>query len=64
MLHMLNLVEKFDFVGEGRTGLNVHRLIESMKCAYTATEWTLVSDAHPLFSSWVRGSVGREVWRG
>ena len=34
LLHMLNLVEMFDgFVEEGRTPLNVHRLVEVMKCA-------------------------------
>ena len=25
LLHMLNLVERFDFIGEGRTALNVER---------------------------------------
>ena len=36
LLHMLNLLEHFqDFREEGRTVLNVHRIIEIMKCAYT-----------------------------
>lgn len=33
LLHMLNLLEHFDdFVEEGRTGLNVHRIVEATKC--------------------------------
>lgn len=32
LLHMLNLLEKYDLTGEGRTGLNTHRFIEVMKC--------------------------------
>ena len=33
LLHMFNLLEQYeDFVSEGRTGLNVHRLLEIMKC--------------------------------
>ena len=34
LIHMLNLLERFnDFVGDGRTALNVHRMIEIIKCA-------------------------------
>lgn len=33
LLHMLNLLEQYeDFVKEGRTSLNMHRVIEIMKC--------------------------------
>ena len=32
VLHMLNLLENYDLPGEGRTPLNIHRLIETMKC--------------------------------
>ena len=32
VLHMLNLLENYDLPGEGRTPLNIHRLIEAMKC--------------------------------
>ena len=35
LLHMLNLVEHFEqegWIQEGKTGLNVHRIIEAMKC--------------------------------
>lgn len=32
LLHMLNLLEHYDFEGEGRTGLNVHRAVEALKC--------------------------------
>ena len=33
LLHMLNLVEQIEgFVEEGRTGLNTHRVVESLKC--------------------------------
>ncbi|KAI9572200.1 gamma-glutamyltranspeptidase [Boletus coccyginus] len=31
-LHMLNLLERFDLIGEGRTPLNVHRMVEAIKC--------------------------------
>ena len=35
LLHMLNLAEMFeDFVEEGRTPLNMHRLVEIMKCEH------------------------------
>lgn len=38
LLHMLNLVERYDdFFDEGITGLNVHRLIEIMKCEFRFT---------------------------
>lgn len=29
---MLNLLERFDLIGEGRTPLNVHRMVEAIKC--------------------------------
>lgn len=33
LLHMFNLLELFDdFIEDGRTGVNVHRLVEVMKC--------------------------------
>lgn len=32
LLHMLNLLEKYDLEREGRTGLNMHRFVEVMKC--------------------------------
>lgn len=32
LLHILNILENFDLVGEGRTGTNVHRLVEALKC--------------------------------
>jgi len=32
VLHILNLLENYDLPGEGRTPLNIHRLIEAMKC--------------------------------
>ena len=32
LLHMLNLMEKYDLPTEGRTVVNVHRLVEAMKC--------------------------------
>jgi gamma-glutamyltranspeptidase len=35
LLHMLNLVETMeDFVVDGRTALNTHRLVETMKCEF------------------------------
>jgi gamma-glutamyltranspeptidase len=32
LLHILNLLERYDLVGEGRTGLNIHRFVEALKC--------------------------------
>ncbi|KAA1471669.1 gamma-glutamyltranspeptidase [Dentipellis sp. KUC8613] len=36
LLHMLNLIENFDMITEGRTGLNVHRYVEAMKFGFAA----------------------------
>ena len=33
VLHILNILEHYDLVGEGRTPLNIHRFVEAMKCA-------------------------------
>lgn len=35
VLQMLNVLEHYDLVAEGRTQLNVHRLVEAMKCAHS-----------------------------
>jgi len=35
LLHMLNLLENYDLPAEGRTEVNVHRLVEAMKCEPT-----------------------------
>ena len=32
VLHILNILEHYDLIGEGRTPLNIHRLVEAMKC--------------------------------
>jgi hypothetical protein len=35
LLHMLNLVESLEgFVEDGRTGLNIHRTVEALKCEF------------------------------
>ncbi|KAH9998449.1 gamma-glutamyltranspeptidase [Russula compacta] len=36
LLHMLNLMEKYDLPAEGRTAVNVHRLVEAMKFGFAA----------------------------
>lgn len=36
LLHMLNLMEKYDTPAEGRTDVNVHRLIEATKFGFAA----------------------------
>ncbi|KAH9978655.1 gamma-glutamyltranspeptidase [Lactifluus volemus] len=36
LLHMLNLMEKYDLPVEGQTGVNVHRLVEAMKFGFAA----------------------------
>lgn len=42
LLHILNLLERFDFIGEGRTGLNIHRFIEALKCERLPTSNSLL----------------------
>lgn len=32
LLHILNILERYDLIGEGQTGLNIHRFIEALKC--------------------------------
>jgi len=34
LLHMLKIMEHYDLSEEGMTGLNVHRLVEAIKCNY------------------------------
>ena len=34
LIHILNLLERYDLTGEGRTPLNTHRLVEAIKCEY------------------------------
>ena len=34
LLHMLNIMEHYDLSTEGMSGLNVHRLVEAIKCNY------------------------------
>ena len=34
LLHMLNIMEHYN-LEEGMTGLNIHRLVEAIKCNYT-----------------------------
>lgn len=47
LLHMFNLLEQFDdFVAEGRTSLNVHRIIEIMKCTTPFFNFFLEYIAH------------------
>jgi gamma-glutamyltranspeptidase/glutathione hydrolase/leukotriene-C4 hydrolase len=41
LLHMLNLLEKYDLPTEGRTEVNVHRLVEAMKCKPTGNSFCL-----------------------
>lgn len=41
-MHMLNLMENFDLVETGHTGVNVHRAVEAMKCASFLFNSTLV----------------------
>jgi gamma-glutamyltranspeptidase/glutathione hydrolase/leukotriene-C4 hydrolase len=41
LLHMLNLLENYDLPAEGRTEVNVHRLVEAMKCKPTGNSFCL-----------------------
>lgn len=43
LLHILNLLERYDLVGEGHTGLNTHRFVEALKCKHPPT-------SHGLFT--------------
>lgn len=36
LLHILNLLERYDLIGEGRTGLNIHRFVEALKFGFAA----------------------------
>lgn len=36
LLHMLNLIERFDLAKEGRSGLNAHRIVEAQKFGFAA----------------------------
>lgn len=36
LLHMLNLIERFDLTNEGRSGLNAHRIVEAQKFGFAA----------------------------
>jgi gamma-glutamyltranspeptidase/glutathione hydrolase/leukotriene-C4 hydrolase len=38
---MLNIMEHYDLSEEGMTGLNVHRLVEAIKCNYSCTMLTV-----------------------
>lgn len=41
LLHMFNLLELFDgFIDDGRTGVNVHRLVEVMKCEWRTCNYS------------------------
>ena len=42
LLHMLNLLERYDLAGEGRTGLNTHRLVEGIKCKKSFNESSMI----------------------
>ena len=45
LLHMFNLLEMFDdFVEEGRTAVNVHRLVEIMKCKHILIYFVYFTD--------------------
>jgi gamma-glutamyltranspeptidase/glutathione hydrolase/leukotriene-C4 hydrolase len=41
LLHMFNLLENYDLHAEGRTEVNVHRLVEAMKCKPTGNSFCL-----------------------
>ena len=54
LLHMLNLLERYDLSGEGRTGLNTHRLVEVMRCGVLPSFPSRIGVANILSSSWFR----------
>ncbi len=61
LLHMLNLLEKYeDFAADGRTSLNVHRLIEIIKCKY---KYNVFSEKDAQIRIMKSGSLqGSESW--
>jgi gamma-glutamyltranspeptidase len=51
LLHMLNLVEQYgDFINDGRTGLNTHRIVEILKCRSLLSPSNLYINAVQLVS--------------
>ena len=58
LLHMLNLMEKYDLPAEGRTEVNTHRLVEAMKCESTLFRELSVG-INLSFRSWVCCTVRR-----
>ena len=62
LLHMLNLLEQYDLPGEGRTGLNVHRLVEVLKCEYYSPNFMKLGiKIPPSEFSRIRGEVCRRI---
>ena len=56
LLHMLNLMEKYDLPAQGRAGVNVHRLIEATKCKPSLfDELSVISDLSN--NSWLCSTV-------
>jgi gamma-glutamyltranspeptidase len=55
LLHMLNLVERYDFIKAGRTLLNAHRLVEAMKCKSSVSAVAFFSLIRRCQSDFPRG---------
>jgi len=55
LLHMLNLMERYNLAEEGRTELNFHRLVEAQKCE---RKFSRPSLTYPeSWRSWLRSKV-------
>ncbi|KIJ18880.1 hypothetical protein PAXINDRAFT_128053 [Paxillus involutus ATCC 200175] len=52
LLHMLNLMERYDLVGESQTPLNMHRIVEAQKFGFAAR--TKIGDLLYSFNSTAR----------
>ena len=57
LLHILNILEAFDLVGEGRTGTNVHRFVEALKCELIPLRRSTVLELMYVFFSLPFGTV-------
>jgi gamma-glutamyltranspeptidase / glutathione hydrolase / leukotriene-C4 hydrolase len=63
ILQMFKLMEHYlKFREEGRTGVNVHRLVEAMKCESQAWTRDTITQTMP-YSSWIRRSVRDPTFR-
>lgn len=57
LLHMLNIMERYNLAKEGRTGLNFHRLVEAQKCEHQINNQSPLLTLNYGTLSWLRSEV-------